>query len=56
MTLKKIIDLRRNKYTTCACSDFQKGWEAGWKCAYQDLKEILEQNNFDINVEVIKEK
>ena len=56
MTLKEIIELRGNKYTPCSCSDFQKGYEEGWKCAYRDLKEILEQNGFDMNVEIKHQK
>lgn len=54
MTLKEIIESRGNKYTPCSASDFQKGYETGWKWAYQDLKEILEQNGFDMNIEVMK--
>ena len=54
MTLREIIDSRGNKYTPCSMSDFQKGYETGWRWAYQDLKEILEQNNFDMDIEVIK--
>ena len=54
MTLKEIIELRGNKYTPCSASDFQKGYETGWKWAYQDIKEILGQNNFNMDVEVIK--
>ena len=55
MTLLEIINSRGNKYTPCSCSEFQKGYETGWHWAYQDLKEILEQNGFDMNVVVIKE-
>lgn len=54
MTLKEIIEVRKNKYTSCFCSDFQKGYETGWKWAYEDLQEILEQNGFDMNIEVHK--
>ena len=54
MTLSEIIELRQNKYKPCSCSEFQKGYETGWYWAYQDLKEILEQNGFDMNVTVIK--
>ena len=53
MTLLEIMELRQNKYKPCSCSDFQKGYETGWYWAYQDLKEILEQNGFDLNVVVI---
>jgi hypothetical protein len=52
MTLLELIELRQNKYKSSSCSDFQKGYEAGWIWAYQDLKEILSQNGFDMNVEV----
>jgi hypothetical protein len=52
MTLLEIIELRQNKYKTCYCSEFQEGYETGWFWAYQDLKEILEQNGFDMNVVV----
>lgn len=55
MTLKEIIESRGNKYTPCSCSEFQKGYETGWRWAYQDLKEILEQNGFDMDIEVIQE-
>ena len=60
MTLREIIETRKNKYepfaSDCSCSDTHKGYMAGWKWAYQDLKEILEQNGFNMDVEVIKEK
>jgi hypothetical protein len=55
MTLKEIIFSRGNKYMPCTCSEFQKGYETGWKWAYQDLYEILKQNGFDMDIEVIKE-
>ena len=56
MTLLEIIESRGNKYTSSSCSEFQKGYETGWYWAYQDLKEILEQNCFDMNVIVIKKE
>ncbi len=56
MTLKEIIESRGNKYTPCSCSEYQKGYETGWRWSYQDLKEILEQNGFDINIEVIPDR
>ena len=58
-TLGEIIDLRKNKYAEDAknpsISDFYHGYFDGWRNAYRDLKEILEQNGFDMSVIVIKE-
>ena len=49
MTLKEIIELRQDRYVPVCSQEFKSGWH--W--AYQDLKEILEQNDFDMNVVVI---
>ena len=54
MTLLELIELRKNKFTPCSASDFQQGYMTGWQWAYEDLKEILEQNGFDMSVVVIK--
>lgn len=43
MTLKELIELRQVRYSPVL----------SW--AYQDLKEILEQNGFDMNVVVKNE-
>lgn len=52
MTLKEIIDLRQNRYAPIGSQEYKSGWY--W--AYQDLKEILEQNGFDMNVVVINKE
>ena len=55
MTLKEIIEMRGHKYDEdlkAAQSDFHKGYKSGWKWAYEDLKEILEQHGFNMEVEV----
>lgn len=56
MTLEEIIELRQNKHTKAPCSEFWEGYREGWYLAYDDLKEILRQNEFDMNVVVIKDK
>lgn len=60
MTLKEIIDRRGHKYDDdiihqVSMSDYWKGYEMGWKCAYQDLREILDQYGFNKNIVVIKD-
>lgn len=58
MTLKEVIEKRQHKCDDdirCSCNEFYKGYMVGWYWAYQDLLDILEQNNFDINQVVIKE-
>ena len=55
MTLKDIIEVRGHKFDDslkCSQADFWKGYKTGWKNAYQDLKEILEQHGFNMEVEV----
>ena len=56
-TLKDIIALRGNKYADDAknpsYTEFWQGYFEGWKNAYRDLKEILEQNGFNLDVPVI---
>ncbi len=62
LTLAELIELRgnrdgdffRNGWHTA--NDLGQGHYYGWKRAYQDLKEILEQNDFDMSVIVIGEK
>lgn len=52
LTLGQVIELRQNKYKNEADrtpSEFFKGYYSGWYWAYQDLKEILQQNGFDID-------
>lgn len=56
MTLEELIDLRQCKHAKASCSEFWEGYKAGWFWAYKDLKEILEHNNFDMNVVVIRDK
>jgi len=59
-TLGEIISIRQNKYNkdkkNPSYTDFFQGYFAGWYSAYRDLKEILEQNGFDMSVLVIKEE
>ena len=55
-TLGEIISLRQNKYNerkNRTFSDFFQGYFEGWYSAYRDLKEILEQNGFNLDVPVI---
>lgn len=54
MTLLEIIELRQKKFKREPCSEWYEGYKTGWYWAYEDLKDILEQNNFDMNVAVIK--
>lgn len=57
MSLLQIINIREHKYDNhigTYKSEFEDGYESGWRMAYQDLREILEQNNFDMNQLVIK--
>jgi hypothetical protein len=58
-TLGEIISIRQNKYNedrkNPSFSDFFQGRFDGWYSAYRDIKEILEQNGFDMSVVVIKE-
>lgn len=61
MTLKEIIDCRGSKYdedilNQVSMADHWRGYQLGWKAAYQDLREILDQYGFDKNVTIIKEK
>lgn len=60
MTLSEIIESRQHKFKSCpcsySCSKFQNGYETGWYWAYQDLKEILEQNGFNTNIIITKDK
>lgn len=61
LTLKDIIDRRGNKYdddilNQVSMSEFWSGYQVGWKMAYQDLREILDQNGFDKDQVVIKER
>lgn len=57
MTLAEIIEKRGHKYDEhigrTSTSDWYAGYMLGWKWAYQDLAEILEQNGFDMNIEVM---
>lgn len=56
-TLGEIISLRQNKYNedrkNPSISEFFQGRFDGWYSAYRDLKEILEQNGFNMDVPVI---
>ena len=56
-TLGEIISLRQNKYNedrkNPSFSEFFQGRFDGWYSAYRDLKEILEQNGFNLDVPVI---
>ena len=61
MTLKDIIDSRGSRYDDdilrrASMTEFWDGYQVGWKAAYQDLREILDQHGFDKNITVIKEE
>lgn len=56
MTLKELIELRKNKYEKCSKSDWWDGYETGWEDAYRDLEEILEQNGFDMSAILVGQK
>ena len=61
MTLKDIIDVKRNKYIEIhqrinTSTDFWQGYAAGLEAAYQDLEEILKQKGFDMNIVVFKKR
>lgn len=61
MTLKDVIDSRGSKFDRdiqerVPMAEFWRGYQLGWKMAYQDLREILDQYGFDKNVIVIKER
>ena len=57
MTLSEIIEKRGHKYDEqlgrTSASDYYVGYMSGWKWAYQDIKEILEQNGFPMDIEVV---
>lgn len=56
MTLAELIHARGHKFDKeigVPCSDHWNGYKTGWYWAYQDLKEILEHNGFNMNVEVM---
>ena len=60
MTLKEIIDSRGSRFDRdiqerIPMAEYWQGYQMGWKCAYQDLREILDQYGFDKNVVVIKD-
>lgn len=57
MTLKELIELRGHKYDEhlkymTDSKGFYSGYMSGWTEAYQDLREILERNGFDLDVKV----
>ena len=48
--LRTFTGNRQHKYDEdlkCSCTDEYRGYMKGWYCAYQDIKEILEQSGFD---------
>ncbi len=55
-TLGDVIALRGSKYTdemkNPSYTEFWEGYFEGWEDAYRDLKEILEQNKFNMDVTV----
>lgn len=60
MTLKEIIDCRGHKYdediqNNVSMANYWAGYQMGWKTAYQDLREILDQYGFDMEQVVIKD-
>jgi hypothetical protein len=60
MTLKDIIDSRGSRFDRdiqerVPMAEFWQGYQHGWKMAYQDLREILDQNGFDKNIIVIND-
>lgn len=57
MTLKDLITIRGQKFQSdiqnnVSMTEFWKGYEQGWVSAYGDLLEILEENNFNLNIEI----
>lgn len=57
MTLNDLINIRGRKYDdqlNVSKTEFQKGYEQGWRWAYRDIKEIFQQNGFDLEQLVIK--
>ena len=52
MTLKELINLRKEKESGIFLDQFWKGYSKGWEDAYRDIEEILEQNGFDMNTTV----
>lgn len=57
MTLRDIIRLRQEKTKKLnqgVSEPWWGGYHTGWSLAYRDLREILEQNGFDLDVVVIK--
>ena len=59
-TLREIIDWRQQKSSYHSqglpSGSWWEGYYEGWRWAYQDLKEILEQNSFDMDVIVVHDK
>ena len=60
MTLKDIIDSRGSRFDRdiqerIPMAEYWQGYQMGWKCAYQDIRDILDQYGFDKNVIVIKD-
>lgn len=62
MTLEELIQRRgvdRPSYQKQGLpeeSAWAKGYWAGWESAYNDLKEILIQNNFNLSITVISDE
>lgn len=49
MTLKDVIDTRGSRYDRdiqerVPMAEYWSGYQHGWKAAYQDLREILDQH------------
>lgn len=56
MTLKELIEQRMNKndqFKMQTNVELWQGYCEGWRCAYKDLLEILEQHGFDLSITVI---
>lgn len=52
MTLKELINLRKEKESGIFLDQFWKGYSKGWEDAYRDIEEVLEQHGFDMNIDV----
>ena len=59
MTLAELIVARAVKFESqdCITQDaFNRSWCLGWRAAYEDLRDILEQNGFDLDQVVVEDK
>ena len=57
-TLRELIEQRGHKFDkeeNCSCSEWWDGYRSGWFRAYQDIREILEYNGFNMDMIAIPE-